>query len=107
MGEESLSHWTPREVPAMGLLLTGVRDGLSKEVTFKLDLNDKKELTMMSWRQNISGRGRQTPNTEVGKKCVHPKNGRMASVTGTFMTKPFPSSLARKGHKRTYFLTAS
>ena len=37
----------------MGLLLTGVRDGLSKEMTFKLDLNNKKELTMMSWRQNI------------------------------------------------------
>lgn len=34
----------------MELFLTGVRDGLSKEVTFKLDLNVKKELTMTSWR---------------------------------------------------------
>lgn len=41
----------------MELFLTGVRDGLSKEVTFKLDLNVKKELTMTSWRQDISGRG--------------------------------------------------
>ena len=38
-------------------LLTGDRDGLSKEVAFKLDLNVKKEVTVMSWRQGISGRG--------------------------------------------------
>ena len=68
MGEESLSHWTPREVPAMGLLLTGVRDGLSKEMTFKLDLNNKKELTMMSWRQNISGRGTASTKHQSGKE---------------------------------------
>ena len=52
----------------MGLLLTGVRDGLSKEVTFKLDLNDKKELTMMSWRQNISGRGMASTKHRSGKE---------------------------------------
>lgn len=49
---------------AMGLLLIGIRDGLSKEVTFKLDPNVRKKLAGTSWRN----RGTARANTEVGKK---------------------------------------
>lgn len=48
----------------MGLLLIGVRDGLSEEVAFKLDPNVRKELAVMSWRN----RGTASANTEVGKQ---------------------------------------
>lgn len=47
-----------------GLLLIGIRDGLSKEVTFKLDPNVRKKLAGTRRRN----RGTARANTEVGKK---------------------------------------
>lgn len=41
----------------MDVLLIGVRHGLSKEVTFKLDLNVKKQLAVTSWRKGIPHTG--------------------------------------------------
>lgn len=48
----------------MVLFLTGVRNGLSEEVTFKLDLNVRKKLAVISWRN----RGTANANIEVGKE---------------------------------------
>lgn len=53
-------------IKTMELLLVGVTNGLSKEVTFQLDLNVKNELTVTSWRQGISGKG--TASTEAERK---------------------------------------
>lgn len=68
-------------IETMELLLMGVRNRLSKEVTVKLDFSVKKQLAVTSWKKGIPAQ-----STQVGKKCVCSKNCQMASATGTFRT---------------------
>lgn len=46
----------------MDILPVGVRNGVSKEVTFKLDLNVKQQLAVTSWRKGFPDTG--TANAE-------------------------------------------
>lgn len=41
----------------MDILPVGVRNGVSKEVTFKLDLNVKQQLAVTSWRKGFPDTG--------------------------------------------------
>ena len=85
----------------MGLLLTGIRDGLSKEVTFKVDPNVRKKLAGTSWRN----RGTARANSEVAEKSERvPRTVRWPVCRGHLQHGSCLLSLSREGQSLVFLL---